>query len=151
MLKMQLSRGLKNICKLQLLIMMSKYARLSPGFLPSCSTHSSKQTSSKVPLRAKSTGSSGDQGVSWVLDKSFGNFFFTRGREDETAVVEMVLKQRSGKLQKLWDLFAIPSASEKDTPSLYSTMSSHYLAHSGKWLTKQLDTDSFPLLIPPDS
>ena len=67
--------GVLGICKCQLLIMMSKYATLSPGFLPSCSPHSNKQTSSQVPLRAKSTGSSGDQGVSWVVDKSFGNFF----------------------------------------------------------------------------
>ena len=35
------------------------------------------------------------------LRQKFWKFFFTRGREDETAVVEMVLKQRSGKLQKL--------------------------------------------------
>ena len=69
-----MSRGLKNICKLQLLIMMSKYARLSPGFLPSCSTHSSKQTSSQVPLRAKSTGSSGDQ-CPVSLRQKFVNFF----------------------------------------------------------------------------
>ena len=43
------------------------------------------------------------------LRQKFLKLFFTRGREDETVVVEMVLKQRSGKLQKLWDIFAIPS------------------------------------------
>ena len=120
MLKMQLSRGLKNmqmptvdndvqICHtvprvLAKLLHTQRQADLFPSAPPRQVYRQLRWTGSLVSLRQK-----------------FANFFFTRGREDETVVVEMVLKQRSGKLQKLWDLFAIPSSSE-NTPSSYSTM-----------------------------